>query len=164
MRNRGCKYPENYQGRKEWMSLFFSEQEVPHEEFHSFKLFEIIAFSEYSICLIILGQDASPGPSSGSWDGKSKFSVIHVTELIKFFSQKLNLLRSLYLLPIKWELIFISKCFYHSYLWVGCMGFLRQIALWWAGKDTRACRKDHLWPGLVQTQRSGLSPKQVAHC
>ena len=82
------------------MSLFSSEQEVPHEEFHSFKLFEIIAFSEYSICLIILGQDAGPDPSSGNWDGKSKFSVIHVTELIKFFSQKLNLLRSLYFLPI----------------------------------------------------------------
>ena len=66
------------------MSLFSSKQEVPHEEFHSFKLFEIIAFSEYSICLIILGQDAGPDPSSWSWDGKSKFSVIHVTELIKF--------------------------------------------------------------------------------
>ena len=111
MRNRGCKYPENYQGRKEWMSLFSSEQEVPHEEFHSFKLFEIIAFSEYSICLIILGQDGSPGPSSGSWDGKSKFSVIHVTELIKFFSQKLNLLRSLYFLPITVRADFHFKVF-----------------------------------------------------
>ena len=48
------------------MGLFSSEQEVPHEEFHRFKLFEIIAFSEYSICLIMLGQDAGPDPSSGS--------------------------------------------------------------------------------------------------
>ena len=39
---------------------------MPHEEFHSFKSFEIIAFSEYSICLIILGQDAGPDPSRGS--------------------------------------------------------------------------------------------------
>ena len=145
MKNRGCKYPEKYQGRKEWMSLFSSEQEVPHEEFHSFKLFEIIAFSEYSICLIILGQDAGPDPSRGSWDGKSKFSVIHVTELIKFFSQKLNLLRSLYFLPITARADFYFKVFFTiSYLWVGCMGFLRQIALWWAGEDTCSCRKDHL--------------------
>ena len=48
------------------MSLFSSEQEVPHEEFHSFELFEIIAFGECSICLIILGQDAGPDRSSGS--------------------------------------------------------------------------------------------------
>ena len=125
MRNRGCKYPENYQGRKEWKSLFSSEQEVPHEEFHSFKLFEIIAFSEYSICLIILGQDAGPDPSSGSWDGKSKFSVIHVTELIKFFSQKLNLLRSLYFLPITVRADFDFKVFlpsvnYGLVVWGSC--------------------------------------------
>ena len=48
------------------MSLFSSEQEEPHEEFHSFRLFEIIALSEYSICLIILGQEAGPDPSRGS--------------------------------------------------------------------------------------------------
>ena len=125
MKNRGCKYPENYQGKKEWLSLFSSEQEVPHEEFHSFKLFEIIAFSEYSICLIILGQDAGPDPSSGSWDGKSKFSVIHVTELIKFFSQKLNLLRSLYFLPITARADFYFKVFlpsvtYGLVVWGSC--------------------------------------------
>ena len=96
------------------MSLFSSEQEVPHEEFHSFKLFEIIAFSEYSICLIILGQDEGPDPSRGSWDGKSKFSVIHVKELIKFFSQKLNLLRSLYFLPITVRVDFHFKVFLAS--------------------------------------------------
>ena len=60
------------------MSLFSSEQEEPHEEFHSFRLFEIIALSEYSICLIILGQEAGPDPSRGSWDSKSKFSEILV--------------------------------------------------------------------------------------
>ena len=48
------------------MSLFCSEQEVSHEEFYSFKLFEIIAFSEYSIYLIILGQEAGPDLSRGS--------------------------------------------------------------------------------------------------
>ena len=29
---------------------------------------------------------------------------------------------------------------------------------------TCTCRKDHLWPGLVHTQRSDLSPKQMAQC
>ena len=62
------------------MSLFSPEQEVPHEEFHSFKLFEIIAFSEYSVCLINLGQEAGPDPSRGSWDSKSKFSEIFSVE------------------------------------------------------------------------------------
>lgn len=46
------------------MSLFSSSQQAPHEEFHSFTLFEIIAFSEYSICLIILEQEAGPDPPS----------------------------------------------------------------------------------------------------
>ena len=107
------------------MSLFSSEQEVPHEEFHSFKLFEIIAFSEYSICLIILGQDEGPDPSRGSWDGKSKFSVIHVKELIKFFSQKLNLLRSLYFLPITVRVdfhfkVFLASVTYGLVVWGSC--------------------------------------------
>ena len=31
------------------MSLFSSEQEEPHEEFHSFRLFEIIALSDVPI-------------------------------------------------------------------------------------------------------------------
>ena len=62
------------------MSLFSSEQEEPHEEFHSFRLFEIIALSEYSIRLIILGQEAGPDPSRGSWDSKSKFSEIFSVE------------------------------------------------------------------------------------
>ena len=30
-----------------------------------------------------------------------------------------------------------------SYLWVSCMEFLRQFALWWAWEDTCTCRKDH---------------------
>ena len=41
---------------------FSSEQEGLHKEFHSLKLFEIIAFCEYSIYLIILGQEAGPDP------------------------------------------------------------------------------------------------------
>ena len=83
---------------------FSSEQVVLQKEFHSF-----IAFCEYSIYFIILGQDAGPDPSRGSGDGKSKFSVIHVKELIKFFSQKLNRLRSLYFLPIKARADFYFK-------------------------------------------------------
>ena len=68
---------------------------------------------------------------------------VHVKELIKSFSQKLNLLRSLYFLPTTARVKFQSY-FTISYLWVGCMGFLRQIALWWAGEDTCTCRKDGL--------------------
>ena len=45
---------------------------------------------------------------------------VRVKELIKSFSQKLNLLRSLFFLPSNFTI---------CYLWVGCMGFLRQIAL-----------------------------------
>ena len=30
---------------------------------------------------------------------------------------------------------------------LGCMGSPRQIAVWWPGRDTCTCRKDHIWPG-----------------
>ena len=30
------------------------------------------------------------------------------------------------------------------------MGFLQQIALWWAGEDSK---EDHLWPGLVPSDQ-----------
>ena len=112
-KNGGCRYTENYRGRNEW--AFFVRTGSAPKRISQFQApFEIIAFCEYSIYFIILGQDAGPDPSRGSWDGKSKFSVIHVKELIKFFSQKLNVLRSLYFLPIKARADFYFKVFLPS--------------------------------------------------
>ena len=78
---------------------------------------------------------------------------VHVKEFISPFHKNWIFLD----ICISYQVILLSVTY-------GLVVFLRQIGLWWAEEDTRTCLKDHLWPGLVQTQRLGLSPKQVAHC
>ena len=91
---------------------------------------------------------------------------IHVNELIKSSSKKLNLLRSMYFLPTTERADFYFKVILQSVtyglvVWGSCGKLLfDELEI----EDTRTCCKDHLRPGLVHTQRSGLSPNQVFHC
>ena len=88
---------------------------------------------------------------------------IYVKELIKSSSKKLNLLRSLYFLHTTERADFSFKVILQSVthglvVWGSCGKLLfDEVDI----EDTCTCRKDHLWPGLVHTQRSGLSPKAI---